>query len=98
MKTQYPIIQRSPTIQDIENWCNTVTRLREEEDLSDFLNLQNVFMAGRKVGKIPTSNSDTSVDDREGDFSFSSDGTSLYVVVNASGTIKWGKISIDTAW
>lgn len=60
-------------------------------DVADFDNLKNVFMSGRKVGKIPTGSSDISDTDRLGDFSY--DASYLYLVINDSGA-KWRRISL----
>lgn len=57
-------------------------------DVNDFNNLNNVFMSGRKVGKVPTGAADITDGDRVGDFNY--DPSYLYIVVNNSGTAQWG--------
>lgn len=63
-------------------------------DVKDFDNIKNLFMSGRKVGKIPTGAAAAS-DDRLGDFNY--DSNYWYIVVNNSGTAEWRRIAY-TAW
>lgn len=71
-----------------------ITRFRQE-DIGDFTNLQNVFMAGRKVGKVPTGSADVTADDRVGDFNYST--TFLYILVDNAGTATWRRVAL-AAW
>ncbi len=64
-------------------------------DVRSMENLDNVFMRGRKVGKIPTGASDISASDRIGDFNF--DAGFLYLCVDNSGTAEWRK-AILSSW
>jgi hypothetical protein len=41
MKSEYPILPNDPTQDDIAEWCRAATRLRQEEDLGDYTNLEN---------------------------------------------------------
>lgn len=66
-----------------------------ENDINDFNNLQNIFMAGRKVGKIPTGSADIAPTDRIGDFNFSD--TYLYLVVESGGNAVWRRSALS-AW
>jgi len=63
-------------------------------DINDFNNLENVFMRGRKVGKIPTGSADIAVTDRIGDFNY--DDSYLYLVVDSSGSAVWRRIGLTT--
>lgn len=81
----------SGDIQDVGKILREVVRMREE-DIGDFDNLQNIFMRGRKVGKTPTSSTDTAVTDREGDFNYSA--TYFYLCINNAGTIAWRRIAL----
>lgn len=61
-------------------------------DVQDYNNLQNRFMSGRKVGKIPTGASDVADTDRIGDFNF--DASYWYVLVDNAGTAEWRRSSL----
>lgn len=63
-------------------------------DINDFNNLENVFMRGRKVGKIPTGSADIAVTDRIGDFNY--DDSYLYLVVDSGGSAVWRRIGLTT--
>lgn len=67
---------------ELARFCQEAARLREE-DVSDFANLKNVFIAGRKVGKIPTGSADTTDTDRIGDFNYDADY--MYLCVDDNG-------------
>jgi hypothetical protein len=69
-------------------------------DINDFDNLQNRFMAGRKVGKIPADFSDVDPSDRVGDFNVFIDSGVPYLVVliDDGGTGKWARFTGDIAW
>ncbi len=85
-----------------DNLLETVvemSRLREIEDISDFQNLNNRFVAGRGLftGRTtPSSSSDVLATDSEGDIA--NDGTYEYKVLDFSGTLKWDRRLLDTAW
>lgn len=81
---------QNETIEDVSAFCREAARLREE-DVSDFNNLSNVFMRGRKVDKIPSSSSDIA-DSRVGDFNY--DTSYLYICVDNSGTAVWRRVAI----
>lgn len=78
---------------DQKEFMRVVTRERTN-DIKEFENLQNRFMAGRKVGKIPAGAATASTD-KLGDFSY--DENYFYIVVNNSGTAEWRRIAY-TAW
>lgn len=84
---------------DQKEFMRVVTRERTN-DIKEFENLQNRFMAGRKVGKIPASSSDISPSDKLNDFNIIDDGGTVYyytlVLVGANPT--WGRIEVDTSW
>ena len=68
--------------------------LVRQEDISDFDNLANRFIAGRKVGKIPTGSADIEATDRVGDVSFAANGAFIYYFVDVSGTPAWRRIAL----
>jgi hypothetical protein len=101
MKSEYPVLPVQPTLDDVIQWVQDVTRLRQLEDLPDFTNLPNVFLRGRRIERVaPTSHSDVVATDVEGDFVYNFDGSNhnLYILVNDSGTLKWGRFNINVSW
>lgn len=77
---------------EILGFCKDITRLRRQ-DVAEFNNLPNVFIEGRKVGKIPTGSSDTT-GDRVGDFNY--DASYMYICVDNSGTAEWRRVAIGS--
>jgi hypothetical protein len=63
-------------------------------DIDEFTNLNNVFIAGRKSGKIPSSSADIAISDRVGDISYDADY--LYIVVNDSGSAEWRRVALGS--
>jgi len=61
-------------------------------DVSDFNNLNNRFISGRKVGKIPTGAADVANTDRIGDFNYTDEY--IYICVDNSGTAVWRRASL----
>ena len=84
------------TEQDIKDLLRIITRERTI-DITDFENLKNRFMSGRKVGKIPSGAADVSDTDRIGDMNY--DENYLYLLTtDGSGGAIWGRIALDTGW
>lgn len=97
MQSTYPAISNNATLAQVVSFLREIGRLRETEDLADFINLNNTFIRGRLVGRAaPSSNSDVSASDREGDTFF--DGTYQYTLVDVSGTLKWDRRVLDVSW
>lgn len=91
VKRSYNYVEsENPT--HIADFCREVARLREE-DIEDFNNLSNIFMRGRKVGKIPTGSTDVAATDRLGDFNY--DANYLYLCVDNSGAV-WRRITLGS--
>lgn len=78
---------------DTESLLIAVRRIIEERnsDVQNYNNLNQIFMSGRKVGKIPTSSADIAATDRVGDFNYSA--SYLYLCVDDSGA-KWRRIAL----
>lgn len=74
------------------DFCRDIARMRQE-DIDDFNNLSNVFMRGRKVGRIPSGSSDIAATDRIGDFNY--DASYLYLCVDNSGAA-WRRIALGS--
>lgn len=68
-----------------------ITRERTN-DISTINNLKNVFMSGRKVGKVPTGASDVLDSDRVGDFNY--DDQYYYILVDNAGTAEWRRTAL----
>ena len=82
------------TIDGIINFLKQVIRLRND-DVTDFNNLNDIFMSGRKVNKIPLSSSDVVIgEDRAGDFNYNA--SYLFLLVNNSGTLVWRRVTLSS--
>lgn len=89
----WPNLSTTATIQDLIDFCQNVARKRQE-DISDFDNLANVFMSGRKVAKVPTGSADVVPSDRVGDFNY--DTSYFYLCVNNGGTATWRRTALGS--
>lgn len=85
-------------LKDVVSFILYVTKERKN-DVSDFNALKDVFISGRKVGKIPSGASDVTDLDVVGDFNIADDtGTVyLYALVNVGGTATWRRVAMS-AW
>lgn len=81
------------TADDVRELLQEIVRERRL-DISDFNNLQNRFISGRKVNKIPAGASDVVSTDKVGDFNY--DASYIYVLVNNSGTAEWRRAALST--
>lgn len=61
-----------------------------ENDVTANNNLPQVFISGRKVGKVPTASADVAVTDRAGDFNYDTDY--IYLFTGAA----WGRAALGT--
>lgn len=86
----YPKIN-SGNANELVSFARYVARERDA-DITDRRNLDNIFMRGRKVAKIPTGVSDVDPTDRVGDFNY--DGSNLYWCVDNAGTVEWHNIPL----
>lgn len=86
----YPQITPN-TLGDQAELLRIITRERPI-DVSDFNNLQNRFMSGRKVGRIPSGSLDVDASDRVGDFNYTDQY--FYLLVDNSGTAEWRRIAL----
>lgn len=84
------------TSETIENVFNVLRYIIKERrnDVNDFENLKNVFISGRKVGKLPSGASDIADTDRIGDFNYDSDY--IYIVVDDAGTNEWRRVALSS--
>ena len=98
---QYPAIITTGTdeeiLRNIYDFCLEIARIREFEDIGQFTNLNQQFVAGRKTTRIPTGNSDVVASDNVGDVT--NDGTYEYKLLDlGGGTLRWDRRLLDTAW
>lgn len=77
-----------------------IARIREVEDVSDFLNLNQRFVAGRglfETRAAPSSPSNVLATDEEGDIV--NDNTYEYKLLNISGTgLRWDRRALAVGW
>lgn len=76
---------------DIPIFLEAVSKERKT-DLEDWNNLPSRFLKGRKVGKIPTSSTDVSVEDRLGDINY--DASFFYILVYDGSNNVWRRIAL----
>lgn len=78
------------TIPDIISVLRYMLREREK-DILEFNNLQNVFIRGRKVDRIPTSSADVIAGDKIGDFNY--DENYIYILPDG---VSWKRVGLST--
>lgn len=79
------------TLQDTINQVQQICHIRKD-DITQVQNFPNIFLQGRKVGKIPTTSADIAATDKLNDFNWTS--TYLYVLVDNSGTPAWRRAAL----
>jgi hypothetical protein len=72
-------------------WANQVSQQRRD-DIIETGNLPNIFLRGRKVDRVPSAYNDVLATDAENDFNWNA--TSLYILVNNSGTLEWRYVTL----
>lgn len=92
MKT-YPKLLKSD-IDSVASVLQFIIRERQN-DVTENTNLPQIFIGGRKVGKIPTSSIDIVATDKVGDLNY--DPNYLYIVVDNAGTAEWRRGAL-AAW
>lgn len=87
----YPLIKES-TNRAMFDMLSFIGRARKD-DVQAWDNLPNMFMSGRKVGKVPVNSTDIAPTDRVGDFNY--DDTYYYFVVELSpGVAQWRTLPV----
>ncbi len=86
----YPVENEQDVKDQIREICNV-----RKDDIAQISNLVNTFVAGRKVGKIPSASSDVAATDRLGDVNYDQDY--LYILIDDSGTAAWRRVLLE-AW
>ena len=65
-----------------------------KNDVNDFTNLNNRFISGRKVARIPSSSADVIRGDVVGDFNVTD--TYAYFLIDNSGTAEWRRVAVGS--
>lgn len=89
----YPNINKE---EDVLPALKEIVRLREQEDVPDYVNLDQRFLAGRATNRVPSSATDVLATDNLGDVV--NDATYEYKLVNISGTYKWDRRTLSVGW
>lgn len=84
---------REGSQQEIVDFCRYISRSRQE-DVAESVNFYNIFIQGRKVGKIPSSSADVVATDRVGDFNYSD--SYLYLCVDSGGSAVWRRVALGS--
>lgn len=98
MKSLYPLVPARASTDQLSDAIRTISRLRQEEDLPDFTNLNQQFISGRSTTRVPTSAINVIDTDVKGDVVYALNGSYAYVLTDVSGVLKWARIALDTAW
>lgn len=78
------------TLDDIKSQLRDICNIRKD-DITQIQNLASIFMAGRKVGKIPSASNDVDPTDRIGDQNY--DQNYLYILIDNAGTAAWRRFT-----
>ena len=92
----YPYVRDE---KDVVSALQEISRIREDEDIGDFTNLNNRFVLGRgrfTTRSAPSSATDVLATDSEGDIV--NDATYEYKLLDISATLKWDRRTLDTSW
>lgn len=92
----YPTISDGDTdtlVQSLKLAVNYIARERNT-DISDFNNLPNKFISGRKVGRVPAGTTLAIATDRVGDINY--DTSYLYICENQGSTAIWLRTSLSS--
>lgn len=79
------------TLKDTIDQVQQICHIRKD-DITQIQNLPNVFLQGRKVGKIPTTSADVSPADKINDFNWTAGF--LYILIDNSGTPVWRRTAL----
>ena len=82
------------TPDDVERQLRQICNIRKD-DITTIQNLPQIFMSGRKVGKVPSASNDVAATDRVGDINY--DASYLYILVDNGGTPAWRRATLG-AW
>ena len=81
------------TLDDVKEQLRQITNIRKD-DITQIQNLQNIFIYGRKVGRIPTSSADVIAGDKINDINW--DASYIYILVDNAGTGAWRRAALGS--
>ena len=68
-----------------------ITRTRKD-DIAQISNLKNIFVSGRKVGRVPSASNDVIAGDKVGDFNVTA--TYAYYLIDNAGAGEWRRVAV----
>lgn len=83
-------------VQELSEFAQEITRLREIEDVPDFTGLPNKYVRGRVIARVPTSATDVQANEAEYDRAY--DDSYMYILLTISGSLTWCRIALTTSW
>lgn len=83
---------KAETLTDMSEQLRQITNIRKD-DISTISQITSSFVAGRKVGKIPSSSTDVNPkSDKVGDINYTA--SFLYILIDNGGTPVWRRIAL----
>lgn len=82
---------KSGTLEEVVSVLKQICKFRNSEDVSNFNNLNKIFIRGRQTGRVPSASNDVITGDILGDYCPTA--TYLYILINNSGTPEWRRIT-----
>jgi hypothetical protein len=82
------------SLDEVKEQLRQITNTRKD-DITQIANLSNVFVAGRKVGRVPSGSADVLAGDCVGDVNYSA--SFLYILIDNAGTPAWRRVALS-AW
>jgi len=70
-----------------------ISQIRQNDQVQ-WNNLNNQFISGRRVTRVPTTSSNVLATDNVGDFNVTA--TYAYFCINNSGTVEWVRVAVGT--
>lgn len=86
---------KSGTLEEVVSVLKQICKFRNSEDVSDFNNLNKVFIRGRLTARAPSASVDVIAGDIVGDYCPTA--TYLYILVANGGSPEWRRITA-AAW
>jgi len=82
---------------EVQEQLRLITNTRKE-DITVIAQITSSFIAGRKVGKIPTGSADVDPTDKIGDVNYFEDGGFSYlaILMDISGTPEWRRVELES--
>ncbi len=82
------------TLKELQEQFRLVCGIRKD-DITQFNNLTQQFIAGRKVGKVPSSSADVvPATDKLSDFNVTA--TFAYFLIDNAGTPEWRRVAVGS--